>query len=94
MLSTKDSEGNVHSSAEIHRELMEYIMEYDKLHHASPPCWLGNQEYLDAKSCSSMVFSFTTTEDRDKFIALRLIWVFNQHCMITKYDNHPHIFTC
>src|SRR5258708_9154475 len=47
MLSTKDFVGNVRSSAEIHRELMEYIMEYDKLRHASPPCWLGNQEYLD-----------------------------------------------
>ncbi len=31
MLSPKDFEGNVWSSAEIHGELMEYIMEYDKL---------------------------------------------------------------
>src|SRR5258708_376220 len=87
MLSTKDSEGNVCSSAEINRELMEYIIEYDKLHHASPPHWLSNQEYLDAKSHSSMVFSFTTTEDRDKFTAYGPIWVFNQWCMITQYED-------
>jgi len=73
---------------------MEYIMEYDKLHHASPLHWLGNKEYLDAKSHSSMVFSFTTIVDRDKFIALRLIWVFNQCCTITKYEDCPHIFAC
>ncbi len=94
MLSTKDSEGNVCNSAEIHGELMEYAMGYNKLHHASPPCWLGNQEYLNAKSHSSMVFSFTTAEDRDKFTAYGPIWVFNQWCTITHYEDHPHIFAC
>jgi len=69
-------------------------MDYNKLCHASPPCWLGNQEYLETKSHSSVVFSFTTTEDRDKFIGYGPIWVFNQHCMITPYEDQPHIFTC
>ena len=41
-----------------------------------------------------MVFSFTTNEDRDKLIGYRLIWVFNQCCMITKYEDCPHIFAC
>ena len=31
MLSTKDFEGNVRNSREIHEELMEYVMDYDKL---------------------------------------------------------------
>src|SRR5260221_14599532 len=62
MLSTKDFEGNVRNSVEIHGELMENILGYKKLHHASPPRWLGNQEYIAAKSHSSMVFGFTTPE--------------------------------
>src|SRR5258708_37563301 len=41
-----------------------------------------------------MVFSFTTTEDRDKFTAYGPIWVFNQWCTITQYKDHPHIFAC
>ncbi len=94
MLSTKDFEGNVRNSVEIHGELMEYILGYNKLHHASPPRWLGNQEYLDAKSHSSMVFSFTTAEDRDKFLVFGPIWVFNQRCTITRYEDRPHIFAC
>src|SRR5258708_9986647 len=94
MLSTKDFEGNVQNSVKIHGELMEYILGYDKLCHPSPPCWLGNQGYLDAKSHPSIVFSFTTTEDRDKFIAFSPNWVFNQCCTITRYKDHPHIFTC
>src|SRR5260370_28201236 len=94
MLSTKDSEGNVWNSREVHEELMEYIMDYDKLCHASPPRWLGNPEYLETKSHSSMVFSFTTAEDRDNFIAFGPIWVFNQRCTITKYEDRPHIFAC
>ncbi len=73
---------------------MEYVVGYDRLCHASPPCWLGNQEYLEAKSYLSMVFSFTTTEDRGKFIAYRPIWVFNQWCTITQYEDCPHIFAC
>src|SRR5258707_2788751 len=94
MLSTKDFEGNVQNSVEIHGELMEYVLGYNKLRHASPPRWLGNQEYLDAKSHSSMVFSFTTAEDRDKFLAFSPIWVFNQRCTITRYKDRPHIFAC
>src|SRR5260370_22234851 len=73
---------------------MEYIMDYDKLCHTSPPCWLGNQEYLETKSHSSMVFSFTTAEDRDLFIGYGPIWVFNQCCTITLYEDQPHIFAC
>ncbi len=73
---------------------MEYVMGYDRLCHASPPHWLGNQEYLEAKSYSSMVFSFTTAEDRGKFIAYGPIWVFNQRCTITQYEDRPHIFAC
>ncbi len=73
---------------------MEYVVGYDKLCHASPLRWLGNQEYLEAKSHSSMVFSFTTAEDRSKFIAYRPIWVFNQRCTITQYEDRPHIFAC
>src|SRR5260370_8317145 len=92
MLSTKDPEGNVQNSRDIHEELMEFVMDYDKHQHASPPCWLGNTEYLEAKSHSSMVFSFTTMEDRNIFIGYRPIWVFNQHCTITLYENQPHIF--
>ncbi len=38
--------------------------------------------------------TFTTTEDRDKFIAFGPIWVFNQCCSITKYEDCPHIFAC
>ena len=87
MLCTKDIAGNTRNSREIHEELMEYIMDYDKLCHTSPPCWLGNQEYLETKSHSSMVFSFTTAEDRDLFIGYRPIWVFNQHCTITLYED-------
>ena len=87
MLSTKDFEGNIWNSREIHEELMEFAMDYDKLRHASPPHWLGNLEYLEAKSHSSMVFSFTTTEDRDKFIGYGPIWIFNQHCTITLYED-------
>ena len=41
-----------------------------------------------------MVFSFTTNEDRDKLIGYGLIWVFNQCCMITKYEDCLHIFAC
>src|SRR5260370_40642513 len=94
MLCTKDFEGNIQNSREIHEELMEYIRDYDKLHHTSPPCWLGNQEYLETKSHSSMVFRFTTTEDRDKFIGFGPIWIFNQCCTITLYEDQPHIFAC
>src|SRR5260370_39500044 len=94
MLCTKDINGNVRNSREIHEELMEYVSEYDKLRHASPPHWLGNQEYLEPKSHSSMVFSFTTAEDQDKFIGYRPVGVFNQQCTITPYEDRPHIFTC
>ena len=94
MLSTKDFEGNIWNSREIHEELMEYTMDYDKLCHASPPRWLGNDEYLEIKSHSSMVFSFTTAEDRNKFIGYGPIWVFNQCCTITTYEECPHIFAC
>src|SRR5260370_6774554 len=94
MISMKDYEGNVCNSREVHKELMEYVMVHDKLQHASTPCWLGNQEYLEVKSHSSMVFSFTTAEDRDKLIGYRPIWVFNQHCTTTLYEDHLHIFAC
>ncbi len=73
---------------------MEYIRDYDKLWHTSPPRWLGNPEYLETKSHSSMVFSFTTAEDREKFIGFGPIWVFKQWCTITSYKDQPHIFTC
>ena len=36
MLSMKDTEGNICNSREIHEELMEYIMDYNKLCHTSP----------------------------------------------------------
>src|SRR6266436_8449148 len=87
MLSTKDFEGNVQNSTKIHSKLMEYVVGYNRLCHASPLCWLGNLEYLEAKSHLSMVFSFTTTEDRAKFIAYGPIWVFNQQCTITQYED-------
>ncbi len=86
MLNTKDFEGNICNSKEVHEELMEYVIGYDMLRHASPPCWLGNLEYLEAKSHSSMVFNFTTTEDRERFISYGPIWVFNQQCTITPYE--------
>ena len=73
---------------------MEYVSEYDKLCHASPPCWLGNHEYLETKSHSSMVFSFTTAEDQDKFIGYGPVWVFCQWCTIMPYKDHSHTFTC
>ena len=41
-----------------------------------------------------MVFSFTTAEDRNKFIGYGPIWVFNQCGTITTYKDHPHIFAC
>ena len=94
MLNTKDFEGNIRNSREVHEELMEYVIGYDTLRHASPPRWLGNSEYLEAKSHSSMVFNFITTKDRDRFISYGPIWVFNQRCMITTYEDRPHIFTC
>src|SRR5258708_23052809 len=94
MLNTKDFEGNIHNSREVHKELMEYVIGYDMLQHASPLHWLGNLEYLKAKSHLSMVFNFTTAEDRDRFISYRPIWVFNQHCTITPYEDHLHIFAC
>src|SRR5258708_12102079 len=62
--------------------------------YGSPSCGIGKQEYLDAKSHFSMVFSFTTTEERDKFIAVRPNWVFNQCCTITEYEDRPHIIAC
>src|SRR5260370_36580708 len=41
-----------------------------------------------------MVFSFTTAEDRDKLIGYGPIWVFNQCCTTTLYEDRPHIFAC
>ncbi len=90
----KDFEGNICNSREVHEELMEYVTGYDKLHHASPLHWLGNPEYLEAKSHSLMVFNFTIAEDRDKFVGYGPIWVFNQCCTITLYEDHLHIFAC
>ena len=59
----------------------------------TPNTWHGSW-HLETKSHSSMVFSFTTTEDRNKFIGYGPIWVFNQCCTIMTYEDCPHIFAC